>query len=303
MWVLTNDAHVHFRIASFAGRPTNGATVWRLDDVLLRGIAAFRDHLAVTERVDGLDQIRLRSYDGGEKRIPFTEASYAVGLGENPEYAPSAYRLSYSSLVTPPTVYDYHPAEDRLETRKVQRIPSGYDPSRYVSERLMLPTRDGKRVPVAIVYRRGFERNGRGRVFLYAYGPTLAIPRLQHPASACSTALRLRHRHSGGDDLGYQLYLDASSSGDPHLTTSSTRPRLSPRFTPRRQHRVQAAPQANCVRCVNSDPELWARGPDVPSSTSSYTSSRHLPLPPGEWNNGAIRSPPRGSNICALPAV
>ena len=71
----------------------------------------------------------LRDYASGkEERVPFAEASYSASFAGNPEYAPAAYRLSYSSMVTPATVFDYHPAADRLETLKVQEIPSGYDP-------------------------------------------------------------------------------------------------------------------------------------------------------------------------------
>ena len=109
LWILTNDNHVNFRLAE-ASPATPGE--WReviagSDEVYLRGITAFRDHLAITERVGGLDQIRLRGYDGGERRIPFAEASYTVSLGSNPEYAPDAYRLAYASMVTPPTVFSF----------------------------------------------------------------------------------------------------------------------------------------------------------------------------------------------------
>ena len=65
-------------------------------------------------------------------------------------------------MVTPATVYDYHPADDRLETLKVQEIPSGYDPSQYVTERLMIPARDGKQVPVSVVRLQGLQE-GRHR--------------------------------------------------------------------------------------------------------------------------------------------
>src|SRR3546814_11262458 len=103
-------------------------------------------------------------------RIAFPEASYTASLGSNPEFAPAAYRIGYTSMVTPVTVYDYQPAEDRLETLKVQEIPSGYDKSLYETERLMLPTRDGKLVPVSVVYKKGFHKDGEGKLYLYAYG-------------------------------------------------------------------------------------------------------------------------------------
>ncbi len=170
LWVLTNDDHVNFRLAEATiSKPAGWRTVIAgSDKVYLRGVTAYRDHLAITERVDGLDQLRLRSYDGSERRIPFREASYTASFGGNPEYAPAAYRVSYSSMVTPTTVYDYHPAENRLETRKVQEIPSGYDPALYATERQMVAARDGKRIPVSIVYRKGANRPK--KLFLYGYG-------------------------------------------------------------------------------------------------------------------------------------
>ena len=115
-------------------------------------------------------------------------------------------------MVTPPTIYDYHPAANRLETLKVQRIPSGYDPSQYVTERIMVPTRDGRQIPVSIVYQRGFERNGQGRLFLYAYGAYgIATP----PGFSTNRISLLDRGYAfaiahirGGDDMGYHWYLD-----------------------------------------------------------------------------------------------
>jgi oligopeptidase B len=214
LWVLTNDEHINFRVAEASPqRPGEWKTVIAgSDDVYLRGVSSFRDHLVITERVKGLDQLRLRSYDGAEERVPFKEASYTASLGSNPEYAPAAYRIGYSSMVTPPTVYDYHPAQDRLETLKVQEIPSGYDPGQYVTERLMIPARDGKQVPVSVVYRKGFEKNGRAPLYLYAYGAYgYAIP----PGFSTNRfslidrgyAFAIAHIR-GGDDLGYGWFLD-----------------------------------------------------------------------------------------------
>ena len=83
------------------------------DRVYLTGVTAYRDHLAISSRVDGLDQLVLRTYAGEETRIPFAEASYSAFFRGNPEFAPDAYRLGYSSMVTPTTIYDYHPGERR----------------------------------------------------------------------------------------------------------------------------------------------------------------------------------------------
>ena len=215
LWILTNDSHVNFRIVS--ADPKNPGewheVVPGSDRTYLRGVTSHRDHLLVTSRVDGLDQLILRDYAGGaETRVPFAEASYSAGFAGNPEYAPAAYRLAYSSMVTPATVFDYHPAEHRLETLKVQEIPSGYDPGRYVTERLMIEARDGVRVPVSVVRLKDCQLDGSGKLFVYGYGAYgYAVP-----PSFSSSRLSLVDRGfayaiahiRGGDDLGYQWFLD-----------------------------------------------------------------------------------------------
>ncbi|HYC95162.1 MAG TPA: prolyl oligopeptidase family serine peptidase, partial [Sphingomicrobium sp.] len=183
------------------------------DRTYLRGVTSHRDHLLITSRVDGLDQLVLRDYASGEQeRIPFGEASYSASFAGNPEYAPDSYRLGYSSMVTPQTVYDYHAAEKRLEVRKVQEIPSGYDPSLYVTERLTITARDGAKVPVSLLRRRDFVKDGSGKLFVYGYGAYgYAVP----PAFSTSRlslvdrgfAFAIAHIR-GGDDLGYQWFLD-----------------------------------------------------------------------------------------------
>jgi oligopeptidase B len=215
LWILTNDNHVNFRVVT-ADPATPG--VWDeliagSDRTYLRGVTSHRDHMLITSRVDGLDQLMLRNYATGEQeRVPFAEASYSAGFAGNPEYAPDSYRLGYSSMVTPQTVYDYHPAEKRLEIRKVQEIPSGYDPSLYVTERLTISVRDGARVPVSVLRRKDFAKDGSGKLFVYGYGAYgYAVP----PAFSTSRlslvdrgfAFAIAHIR-GGDDLGYQWFLD-----------------------------------------------------------------------------------------------
>ena len=215
LWVLTNDDHVNFRIAT--ADPRSPATWTTLvpgsDRTYLRKLSAHRDHLLITSRVDGLDQLALRDYASGkQKRLPFAEASYNANFSGNPEYAPAAYRLSYSSMVTPATVFDYHPNDHRLETLKVQQIPSGYDPGKYVTERLMIPARDGKQVPVSVVRLKNSPKDGSGKVFLYGYGayghaipPSFSTSRLSLVDRGFAFAIA---HIRGGDDLGYQWFLD-----------------------------------------------------------------------------------------------
>jgi oligopeptidase B len=297
LWIVTNDEHINFRLAEAS---IEAPGEWRTviagsDRVYLRGVTAFRDHLALTMRVEGLDQLVLRSYDGAERRIPFTEASYSAGFGSNPEYAPPAYRIGYSSMVTPPTVYDFHPDQDRLEVRKVQEIPSGYDPSLYATERLTIAVRDGAQVPVSIVYRKGFPKDGSGRVMLYGYGSYgLAIPpsfsAIRMSLLDRGFAFAIAHVR-GGDDLGYGWYL----AGKLDKRTNSfndfvdvARGLIDQGFAgPGRIAIRGGSAGGGLVGAVaNSDPELWgAVVADVPFVDVLATMlDDSLPLTPMEWS-------------------
>ena len=296
LWILTNDEHVNFRVAEAdPARPGEWKTVIPgSDSVYLRGVAAFRDHLAVTERVEGLDQLILRSYEGKEERVPFAEASYSAGFGSNPEYAPAAYRIGYSSMVTPATVYDYHPAERRLETLKVQEIPSGYDPDLYATERLMLPARDGRQVPVSIVYKKGFEKNGEGKLFLYAYGaygyavpPSFSTGRLSLLDRGFAYAIA---HIRGGDDLGYQWFLDGKLTKRTNTFNDfvdAARGLVAQGFTRPGNIAIQGGSAGGELMgaVANSDPDLWgAVVADVPFVDVLNTmQDESLPLTPGEW--------------------
>lgn len=296
LWILANDEHINFRLAEAdPARPEEWTTVIPgSDSVYMRGVTPFRDHLVIEERVHGLDQIRLRRYSGEEHRIAFPEASYTASLGSNPEFAPAAYRIGYTSMVTPVTVYDYHPGEDRLETLKVQEIPSGYDPSLYETERLMLPTRDGKLVPVSIVYRKGFPRDGSGKLYLYAYGayghaipPSFSTARLSllDRGFACAIA-HIR----GGDDLGYGWFLEGKlrkRTNTFHDFVDAARGLIAERFASPGRIAIQGGSAGGKLMGVvaNSDPRLWgAVVADVPFVDVLATMlDETLPLTPGEW--------------------
>ena len=119
-------------------------------------------------------------------------------------------RLEYTSLVTPSTVFDYHVDTGELEVRKVQEIPSGYDSSRYVTERVMTTARDGVQVPASIVRRRDTPVDGSAPLYVYAYGsyghavpPSFSASRL----SLLDRGFIYAIAHvRGGDDLGYHWY-------------------------------------------------------------------------------------------------
>jgi oligopeptidase B len=215
LYIRANDTHTNFRIAT---APLSDPGRWTEliagdDRHYILGITTFENLMVIEERIDGLSQIRLRDYaDGAERYIAFPEASFVASLGSNPEYRVEKLRLHYQSMVTPNTVYDYDLAEFQLQTLKVREIPSGYDASQYVTERLMAPARDGVMVPVSVVYRRDFVKDGGGPLHIYGYGsyghaipPGFSANRLSllDRGFACAIA-----HVRGGDDLGYRWYLD-----------------------------------------------------------------------------------------------
>ena len=296
LWILTNDEHVNFRLAEAdPARPGEWSTVIAGSDRhYLRGVTSFARHLVIQEREDGLDQIRLRTYDGRESHIPFPEASYTAALGNNPEYDPPAYRLGYSSMVTPGTVFDFDPATGTLQTLKVQEIPSGYDPSLYATERLMVDARDGTRIPVSVVYRRDFVKDGNGPLYLYAYGaygyaypPSFSTLRLSllDRGFACAIA-HIR----GGDDLGYGWYLDGKAEkrwNTFHDFVDAAKGLIAAGFTRAGRIAINGGSAGGELMGVvaNTDPQLWgAVVADVPFVDVLNTmQDESLPLTPGEW--------------------
>lgn len=214
IFVRTNDDHVNFRVARASiAKPAAWQTlIAGSDRDYIIGIAAFTSYLAVQGRRDGLDRIVLRTDAGKETVLPFTEAAYTAALGSNMEPDAPLLRLSYASMVTPATVYDYDVKAAKLVTRKVQDVASGYDASQYESQRIWVTARDGAKVPVAIVYKKGFKPDGTGKLHLYAYGaygiptmPSFSANRLSLLDRGMAFAIA---QIRGGDDLGYAWYLD-----------------------------------------------------------------------------------------------
>lgn len=215
-WILANDQHVNFRMAKVSDEnPSyeNWETVTEgSDSVYLRGMKTFENFIAIKQSVNGLEQIHVNGYDGSSHEIRFPEDVFTASIGNNPEFDQDHVRLSYSSMVTPSTVYDYHVADQTLETRKVADIPSGYDKSRYETKRLMITARDGVDVPVSILYLKGTELDGSNPLHLYGYGAYGAgmSPRFStNNLSLVDRGVVYAIAHvRGGDEMGYQWYLD-----------------------------------------------------------------------------------------------
>ena len=141
------------------------------DNVRIQEIDLFRGFAVVVERTEAIDRMRIFHFPSESwKQIAFPEPVYAASPGGTPDYDSATFRYNYQSFITPPSVYDYEVETAQSTLLKQQEVLGGYDASQYASERLWATARDGVRIPISIVYRKGFERDGSGALFLYAYG-------------------------------------------------------------------------------------------------------------------------------------
>jgi oligopeptidase B len=140
--------------------------------VFVEGIDVFREWMVRSERRDGLRRLVVRQMSNGEEHeVTFQDAAYGVFLEENPEFATTLLRFTYSSLITPPTVYDYDMSTRQRELKKQQEVLGGYDPTQYTVERRRATTWDGSAsVPISIVYKKSVKKDRSNPLLLYAYG-------------------------------------------------------------------------------------------------------------------------------------
>jgi len=182
-------------------------------DVKIDDIDLFEDHMVVYERVNGLKTMRVINLGTGESRkVAFPEEVYTYGQGVNPVFASTKLRFAYTSLTTSFSAFDLD--MDTLEWSLVKRQPvlGGYDPDDYKSERLFANADDGTKVPISLVYRRGFKKSGGGLLLLYGYGSYGASMDPAFNSGRLSlldrgVAFAIAHVRGGGE-MGRQWYED-----------------------------------------------------------------------------------------------
>ena len=297
LYIRTNDTHPNFRLvkASLAAPHEWDEVIAPDTHFYLTDFTLFKGFYVTEGRQDGLDQIELRDYaTHTPKRLSFPEASYSASLDDNPEYDVTKLRIGYESMVTPDTIYDYHLATGELEVLKVQEIPSGYDATRYATERLMIPARDGTQIPVSIVYPRGLPRDGSAPLYLYGYGaygiamePGFSTSRLSLLERGFAFALA---HIRGGDDLGQQWYLDGKLDKRTNSFTDFVdvaKGLIERGYTSKGRIGISGGSAGGELMgaVINSDPDLWgavvAHVPFVDVLNTMLDET--LPLTPGEW--------------------
>jgi len=218
LFILTNaDKAIDFKIvsaplaaperANWRDLVPHRAGIYILDHDLYSG------HLVRLERANALASIIIRDLATGEEHaIAFDEAAYSLDTMGSYEFDTTNLRFSYSSMTTPSEVYDYDMAKRTRVLRKRQEVPSGHNPADYVTTRIMARSHDGAEVPISLLHRRDFKRDGRAPLLLYGYGSYGAAM----PASFNTNRLSLVDRGfvyaiahiRGGTDKGWGWYLD-----------------------------------------------------------------------------------------------
>lgn len=172
--IRTNLDAQNFRLMRTSESDT-GKSAWQeviphRTDVLLEDVEVFKDYLVLSERHRGITQIRVRSVEGTDHYIEFPEPVYLAYTSTNMEFDREELRLGYQSLTTPITTYDYNMRRHELVLLKQEEILGGFHADAYQSERLYVEARDGAQVPVSIVSKKGYEKNGKQPLLLYGYG-------------------------------------------------------------------------------------------------------------------------------------
>ena len=217
--IVTNDTIKNFRLVEV---PTSAPQKenWKElrkgnDHLLIQAVDCFKNFLVIHEREKGLPQLRIVDLAANQEHvIEFSEPTYQVSSGANLEYDTETYRISYTSMVTPGTVYDYNMKTRAREVKKTQKIPSGYDPKLYKSEYVFATAEDGVKIPISIVYRRDtFKQDGTMPLYLYGYGSY----GMSMPVTFSTTRLSLLDRGfvyaiahiRGGSEMGRHWYESA----------------------------------------------------------------------------------------------
>ncbi|HEY5564678.1 MAG TPA: S9 family peptidase [Rhodothermia bacterium] len=182
-------------------------------EILLQGFEVFEEFVVLSERDNGLVRLRVRSWDGSNDHyIDFGESAYLAETSTNAEIGSKTLRYVYESMTTPASVYDYDMETRQRTLIKEQPVLGGFDRANYQTERVFARARDGREVPVSIVYRTGFAKDGSAPLLLYGYGsygysmdPYFSPSRL----SILDRGFVYAIAHiRGGEELGRQWYED-----------------------------------------------------------------------------------------------
>ncbi|MCF6458941.1 S9 family peptidase [Pseudoalteromonas sp. MMG024] len=191
-YITTNLDAVNFRLMKVDASKVGDKANWQevipaRDNVKLEDITLFDNHLVYQERENGLTNVTVRKLDSGKEfNLDFKDTAFAAGMYGNNELDNASVRLYYTSMTTPSSVIEYTLEDGKKTVLKEQKVLGDFNSDNYVSERIMVTARDGKKVPVSLVYHKGkFKKDGTNPLYQYGYGsygatfdPTFSTSRL-----------------------------------------------------------------------------------------------------------------------------
>ena len=142
-------------------------------DVFLEEVAFFKDFMVVQEKTKGLSTLYIQPWENSQatQKLEFDEPAYYAGLGNNPAFDTPLVRYNYTSMTTPASVYDYQVTSGEKLLKKQQPVLGDFQSDNYQTERIYVPSRDGKEIPLSLVYRKDrFKKDGSAPGWIYGYG-------------------------------------------------------------------------------------------------------------------------------------
>ncbi|PIQ29048.1 oligopeptidase B [bacterium (Candidatus Blackallbacteria) CG17_big_fil_post_rev_8_21_14_2_50_48_46] len=214
--IHTNDGALNFTLKQ-APIQSPDASHWQSlvverPDAKLEHLKVFDQWLAMIYRTDARQEVRVQHLITGKTAtVDFPEQNFSVWPSTDQDFAKNILRVSYSSMLTPKSVFDVHLENQSLELRKQTSVP-GYEPTRYVTERIYATAPDGVKVPVSLIYKRGLKKQGKNPALLYSYGAYGSSTDTDFDSDRISLLERgfvfaLAHIR-GGEDMGRKWYLE-----------------------------------------------------------------------------------------------
>jgi oligopeptidase B len=215
--IRTNKDALNFKIVETPLDKT-GVENWKdfiphRKDVLMQGITSFKNYLVFSERQNGLSQLVIYDRKTAKKEfLKFDEAAYTVSSLDNPEYNTDNFRFGYTSMITPNSQYEQDLKTGKRTLLKQQEVLGGYNKDNYTTERLFATAKDGTKIPISIVYKKGFKKDGNSPLLLYAYGSYGSSMDATFNSNRLSLldrgfAYAITHIR-GGQEMGRQWYED-----------------------------------------------------------------------------------------------
>jgi len=215
--ITTNKGALNFKVMETPLNKTREAN-WKdfiphRKDVLMEGVDEFKNFLVFLERQNGLRQLVIQNRKSGKKEfLKFDEPAYAIYPSGNPEYNTNNFRFGYTSMITPSSQYEQNLVTGKRILLKQQEVLGGYDKTKYATERIFATATDGTKIPVSIVYKKGYKKDGTSPLLQYAYGSYGSSMEAAFSSQRLSLldrgfAYAIAHIR-GGQEMGRQWYED-----------------------------------------------------------------------------------------------